>query len=353
MQPENGRTGTTKSGHLRRILLIGGVLFIVVVAGVLYQRSERHVSTDDAFVQAARVDISTNIAGRVTAINIKDNQYVRRGEVLFRLDDRDLQITVRQARAELAEAMTQVRALRAVYRQHQADVVAAQEEEAFRRQELARQVRLTQHGISSREQLDTAQHDWLVARQRLAAMRQQRQHSLAELDDRPDEDMAAYPAVQQAQAALDKALLDLSYATVRAPMDGIVSRVTRLQAGDYIKAATPLFALFSTQDVWVEANFKETALTHMRPGLVAEVRIDTWPDYVFHGHIASLAAGTGASFSLLPPENATGNWVKVVQRLPVRIRLDDRPANRVLATGLSAEVTVDIPSQTKAGDAKN
>lgn len=343
MRPEKeGQAVVAVSANVRRVLLVGGVLLIVAVAFVLYQNSKRYVTTDDAFVQAARVDVSATISGRVTEIEVHDNQLVRRGDILFRLDDRDLQIAVRRARAKLDEAILQVDALRALYRQHQADARAAQEDVQFRQQEFERQTRLAAHGISSREQLDAARHDWLAAQQKLAAMLQQRQHTLAELDQHLDAAVVTYPAVQQAQAALDKAMLDVSYATVRAPIDGIVSRVPQLQAGDYIKGATPLFALFSTHDVWVEANFKETALAHMRPGMLAEIDIDAWPDRVFHGHVESLAAGTGASFSLLPPENATGNWVKVVQRLPVRIHLDELPANHILATGLSAEVKVNI-----------
>jgi membrane fusion protein, multidrug efflux system len=162
------------------------------------------------------------------------------------------------------------------------------------------------------------------------------------LGGNPELPIDQHPVVQEAQAALDRANLDLSYTVIRAPDDGIAAKVEQLQVGDYITAAAPVFTLISSRDVWIEANFKEDELTYMRPGQSAEVRIDAYPGRRFKAVVSSLSPGTGAQFSLLPPENATGNWVKVVQRVPVRLQMDDAALEGVmLHAGLSVDVTVD------------
>ena len=179
------------------------------------------------------------------------------------------------------------------------------------------------------------------ARAQLASKQQDMANALASIGGDPDLPIDQHPMVQHAQAALDRAELNLSYTVVRAPENGIVTKVDQLQVGDYVKAGTPLFSLMSTDRVWVEANFKETELTHMRPGQDATVEVDTYPDATFPAKIESLSPGTGLTFSLLPAENATGNWVKVVQRLPVRLSLERRDPNAPLHAGLSATVEVD------------
>jgi len=201
---------------------------------------------------------------------------------------------------------------------------------------------MQQRGFS-RAQAEQVQHAVQLAQSQLDSAQQQAGSVLAMLGGNPDLPLEAHPLVLQAQAALDRANLDLSYTAIRAPDDGVVARVEQLQVGDYIKAATPVFGLVSSRDVWVEANFKEDDLTYMRAGQSAEVSIDSYPGRRFKARVASLSPGTGAQFSLLPPENATGNWVKVVQRVPVRLQLDagEFDDSTPLHAGLSAEVTVD------------
>jgi membrane fusion protein (multidrug efflux system) len=236
--------------------------------------------------------------------------------------------------------MIKVPSLQAVYRQRLADQAAAKNTLDYDQREFARQTQLQEQGISSRAQLDQAKNNFQSAQQQLAAAQQQTASALADLGGDANAQPASLPLVRQAQAELDHALLQLSYTIVHAPMDGIVAKVDQIQVGDHVNAATPLFALMSSSDMWVEANFKETDLTYMRPGQKATFSVDAYPGRTFTGHVLSTSPGTGSSFSLLPPENSSGNWVKVVQRLPVRLSIDSNDGVP-LAAGMSVEATVD------------
>jgi membrane fusion protein (multidrug efflux system) len=314
---------------LRWLLMGGGIALAIVGALWYYLATGRYVSTDDSSVQAAQTTISANVPGRVIELDVHDNQLVRQGEVLFRIDDRAFRIAVEEAQAKLASARMEIGAAKATYRHQLSEAAAARDTLAYQHQEFERQQRLLASGISSRAQFEQVQ-------QTAASV-------LAMLGGNPDVPLDEHPVVMQAQAALDRANLDLSYTVIRAPDDGVVAKVEQLQVGDYINAATPVFGLVSSRDVWVEANFKEDDLTYMRAGQSAEIRIDAYPGRHFKAQVASLSPGTGAQFSLLPPENATGNWVKVVQRVPVRLQLASGELTDAtpLHAGLSAEVTVD------------
>ena len=327
--------------RLRLPLMLAGPVLVLLAAGYWYLTSGRYVSTDNAYVQAARVAISTDIAGRVVAIDVKDNQTVRTGQVLFRLDQRPFRIAAEEARAQLAATRLQIEAMKATYRQKLADAKATEATVAYQQRELERQKRLLASGTASQQQYEQATQAYDTGRQQLVAKQNDILNTLANLGGDPDMPVDQHPMVQRMQAALDRAELDLSYTTIRAPENGIVTKVEQLQVGSYVTASTPLFSLMSTDRVWVEANFKETELTHMRPGQQATVEIDTYPDIVFPAKVESLSPGTGLTFSLLPAENATGNWVKVVQRLPVRLTLDQFTPDAPLHAGLSATVEVD------------
>ena len=345
LRPEAREPAPVRSRRERlRLPLMWGVPLLLAAGGsYLYLTGGRYQSTDDAYLRAAEVAISANVSGRVSDVDVYDNQQVRRGQILFRLDDRPFRIAVESARARLQGARLQVESLKADYRQRVADLRSAQSALDYAEREYRRESRLLASGIASQSQVDRALLARSEAQQSVAAAKQQITAALAKLGGQPDIAVDAHPLVEQAKAALDRASLDLSYATVEAPSDGTVTGVEHLQAGSYLPAATPAFVLVSNRDVWVEADFKENQLAQMRPGDSATVKIDAYPGRTFQAAVASITPGTGSQFSVLPPENATGNWVKVVQRLDVRLRLEGSlPAVR---SGLSATVTVDTRSR--------
>jgi membrane fusion protein (multidrug efflux system) len=327
--------------RVRLPLMITGPVVVLLVAGYWYLTGGRYVSTDNAYIQAARVAISTDISGRVVEIDVHDNAHVKRGQVLFRLDPRPFRIAVEEAKAQLATMRYQIHALKATFHQKRADARAAQATADYQEREFERQKRLLTSGTASQQQFDQARQAYENGRQLVASKEQDVAVALANIGGDPDLPLEQHPMVQHAQAALDRAELNLSYTEIDAPENGIVTKVEQLQVGNYVNAGTPLFSLMSTDRVWVEANFKETELTNMRPGQLATVDVDTYPESVFHATVESLSPGTGLTFSLLPAENATGNWVKVVQRLPVRLGLDRFDAKAPLRAGLSATVEVD------------
>jgi len=317
------------------------VLLAVVVVVLTGGKSE---TTDNAYVQAARTPVSASVSGRVIEVDVADNQHVRKGQVLFRLDPADRAVAVAQAEAALATARFDAERAQAIYGQRRSDLAAAQDTAAYAEREAARQQALAAAGVSTRAQADEAVHAATLARRQITAANQQRASALADIGGRADLPIDQQPKVLQAKADLDRARLDLGYTTVVAPADGVATKVNQLQPGARVTASQPLFWLISGRP-WIEANFKESQLAHMRVGQPATVRIDAY-DRKLKGRVASFSPGTGSSFALLPPENATGNWVKVVQRLPVQIVLDD--AAQSLSSGLSAVVTVDIRARGAA-----
>jgi len=342
---EPAQPARTRRDRLRLPLMWGVPLLMAAGGLYVYLTGGRYQSTEDAYLRAAEVAISGNVSGRVSEVDVHDNQQVHRGQILFRLDDRPFRIAVEAAQARLRGERLQVESLKADYQQRIADLRSAQSALDYAERDYRRESRLLASGIASQSQVDKALLGRSEAQQSVAAAKQQITAALAKLGGQPDIAVDAHPLVQQAQAALDRALLDLSYTTISAPSDGIVTGVEHLQAGSYLAAATPAFVLVSSHDVWVEADFKEDQLAHMRPGESATVKIDAYPGQTLQAVVASITPGTGSQFSVLPPENATGNWVKVVQRLDVRLRLEGKlPPVR---SGLSATVTVDTRSRAE------
>ena len=332
--------GVSRESWLRRwrwpLMLLGPVL-ILGIAAYFFLTSGRFEETDNAYVQAARAPISTSIAGRVIEVDVKENQTVKAGQVLFRLDPADVEANLHEAEASLAAARQQVGSLSVGVERQRVGVGAATRTVDFTAREAARQRALVDAGVSSRQQLDEAVHAADLARQQLAAARQDLAQAQANLGGGG----ASNAAVQQALAQVGKVRLELQHTVVVAPQDGVVTRVEQLQVGAYVNPAQTLFWLISGEP-WVEANFKENQLAKMRVGQPASIRIDAYKGQTFAGRVASFSPGTGSSFSALPAQNATGNWVKVVQRLPVRIAFDKPPPDMASRAGLSATVEVDV-----------
>jgi membrane fusion protein (multidrug efflux system) len=332
--------GRSRRERLRLPLLIAAPVIAVLVAAFVYLHGGRYESTDNAYFQSGLGAVTANVSGPVVAIAVRDNQVVHRGDILFRIDPAPFQAAVDEAAAALADARTQVSALQANYAQGQAELKAAQDQRAYADREAARQRELLAEGISSQAQYDQARLAAQTAGQGIETARQKNASVAATLSGRVDGPADAQPAVKKAAAALERARLDLGYTVVRAAQDGIVTKVDQLQPGDYVTASKPVFTLAGTR-IWIEANFKESQLDHMRVGQRATIKVDAFPDLRLSGRLRTFSPGTGNSFALLPPENATGNWVKVVQRLPVEFDLDAIPRGVPLHAGLSVEVTVD------------
>lgn len=322
------------------VLILAGAAYFIITGG----RSE---STDDAYIQAATAPISAAIAGRVTEVDVAENQSIKAGQVLFKLDPVDELAALHRAEAALAAARLQVVGLHANLDEQTLQLGSALKTAAYAAKEADRQDALVGAGVSSRQQAATARHAAVLAADEVAVARQKAAAALANLGGARN-DPAAYPSVLTAKAALEAARIDLNHTVIVAPADGIVTRVDQLQKGAYVNAAQTVFYLLSGQP-WVEANFKENQLAKMRVHQPAEISIDALGGKTMKGYVASFSPGSGSSFSPLPAQNATGNWVKVVQRLPVRIAFDKAPPEVVSRAGLSASVTVNVESPRHSG----
>ena len=331
---------------LRPCLMVGLPALFAAAGYGYYVSGEPFVTTDNAYARVAKASVNARISGQVVEIAVADNQKVSKGQVLFRLDPKPLQIAIDRAQAQLSVARLRIDGLKASYRQQQAELQSAKESADFDQKEFARKKALVATEFVSRALYERAETDLKIARQRIASIEQQIASTVVALNGNPNIEADSHPAVREARAQLDEAQLYLSYATVHAPADGIVAKVDDLQVGNYLNNGAPAFALISDHEIWVEANFRETQVTHMRPGQEATISIDTYPGRVFKAHVTSMSPGAGSDFALLPPENATGNWVKVVQRVPVRLELDDVDPALPLFSGTSATVRVDTGHST-------
>ena len=330
--------------RLRAPLLLAAPIVAIVLGLFFYLGGGRYQETDNGYIQSGLVPVSASVSGPVVSIAVGNNQRVRVGDILFRIDPAPYQAAVDEAAAELANARAQVSALRANYREGEASLQAGRDKLAYADREAARQKSLLAEGISSQNQYDQAVLAAQTARQQIQTSVQQNAGVAATLTGNVAAPTERQPGVQRARAALERARLNLGYTVVRAAQDGIVTKVNQLQIGSYVSASKPVFTLAGTR-LWVEGNFKEDQLNHMRIGQRATFRVDAFPDLKLTGRLASFSPGTGNSFSLLPAENATGNWVKVVQRLPIEFSIDALPKDVPLHAGLSVEVEVDTGYQ--------
>jgi membrane fusion protein (multidrug efflux system) len=340
-EPTAARPRRTLKARLRRPLMIAFPIILATAGAAEYLVEEPYVSTDDAFVRAAKDSINARVSGQVVEIAVEDNQRVRKGQLLFRIDPEPYQIAIDLAEADLGNARLQIEALKTKYHQQLAELQSARDSATFNEHEYDRKKALVASDFTSRAVYERAETDLKVARQTIASIEQQIANTVVALNGDPDIEVGRHPTVRAATARLRRAQLDLSYAEVLAPDDGVVTKVDDLQVGDYVNSGAAVFSLLSSRHIWIEANFRETGLTHMRPGQAATIDVDAYPDRAFKAHVVSMSPGTGSDFAVLPPENATGNWVKVIQRLPVRLELDETEANQPLFSGISVTVKID------------
>ena len=327
----------------RAVLLLGVPLVVAALALYFYARGGRHLETDNAYVKAHIVAVSAEVTGRVEEVAVRDNQAVTRGQLLFRIDSAPFETALARARAQISNARTEVETLRADLRVARAEAVEAQERIRFLGLQLERQQRLKEKGMVREEAFDEARHNLEAARARLTALQERAARSLASLGGDANLPAERHARVMEAQATLDTAALELARTRVTAPTAGTVSNL-KLQPGMNVARGVAIFSLIQSGEPWIEANFKETQLGGMRVGQVARVVADAYPGVEWRARVSAIAPATGAEFALLPPQNATGNWIKVVQRVPVLFSIEpagnaaDRPA---LRAGMTVSVSID------------
>ncbi len=339
-QIDAGTTTKTKSRRFGRLALMASVpLLLVAGAAAYYIANDHYVSTDNAYVQQDKVSISAEVGGRIIDVAVHENDVVKEGDLLFRIDPEPYRIAIEQADAAIAAAQVRVSALQTEFQTTGVDIDSAREDVAFYEKEYQRQSSLMQAGFTTRARLQAAEHALSDARSRVAAAQAgatKARAALATGSAAP----GINPAIKAGQAQRDQAILNLSRTEVRAPVSGIVSQADRLQPGQMMVQGLPGVTIVASNKSWIEANFKETDLAHMRVGQPAEITFDAYPDLKVRGKVSSIGAGTGSEFSVLPAQNANGNWVKVTQRVPVRISITDKP-KRAMIAGLSAHVRID------------
>jgi membrane fusion protein (multidrug efflux system) len=323
----------------RLILLVAVPAIALIGAGAVYLSGGRYVETDNAYVKADKVPVSAEVPGMVTEVLVEDNQRVTAGQALFRLDAAPFQVAVAKAEAQLAQVRTNLAALKASYREKQAEIALARTKYEFAMKDQTRQAELVAKNFVSASKFDDAKQGAELARQQIAALEQDLKRIAESLGGGVDFPIEHHPSYREALAALEQAKLNLSRVEVRASLAGTVSKPPK--RGQYLGAGATAMALVVSGNHWIEANFTETDLTYVHPGQPVTVHVDTYPDRIWHGVVESLSPATGAEFSLIPAQNATGNWVKIAQRVPVRVKLDDAPGMPELRAGLSALAEID------------
>ncbi len=328
---------------LRPVLMVSVPLALLAAGGAYYLANDHYVSTDNAYVQQDKVSVAAEVSGKIVEVLVRENQPVKAGQILFRIDPAPYRIAAAQADATIAQAQVRVTTLEADFQSRGVGIDKAREAVAFYTKEYQRQSALMQTGFTTKARLQEAEHALSEARSQLAAAEAEVQKARAALATGAAAP-GVNPQVLAGQVQKQKALLDLSRTVVRAPVDGVVSQAERLQVGQTMVSGLPALTIVARSGTWVEANFKETDLNHMKVGQSAVLSFDAYPSLKLKGHVASIGAGTGSEFSVLPAQNANGNWVKVTQRVPVRIALDGQPA-RPLIAGLSTHVRIDTASK--------
>src|SRR3984893_16644000 len=326
---------------LRRRLMFALLPLVLIVGGYFYVTGGAVMSTDNAYVQADMVGLSTDVSGIVTAVLVHDNQKVAKGDILFKLDDLRFRLALDRAEAQIGNTRNDLVALQASYRNMQTQVEQAEKDVDFNMVNFQRQEQLIANNFTPKATFDTARNTLQGSQQKLASLQQQLAGLAANLNGDPDASIENHPKYKDAVAARDEAQRQLAHTVVRAPFAGIVTNVPSLQPGQYLAAAATGFNIVSTDRVWVQASPKETELTYVKPGQKAVVEVDSYPGQEWTGTVDSISPASASSFSLLPAENTSGNWVKVVQRIPMRVSVTNAPGKPQLRVGMSDVLSVD------------
>lgn len=325
---------------LRAVLLVVAPLAAAAVGVYLYAESGRYVTTENAYIKSNVVAISSDVSGRVEWVGVDDHALVRKGQILFRLDQQPFRIALDRSEAQLDLVRTQVENLRTDYHEAVARVAAEEERVKFLARQLSRQKTLKERKLGSEQAYDVAAHDLSLAERQVRVLRQRVQRALQSLGGDPGMEVEAHARYLRARAERDRAAIAFADTSIESPIDGITSNM-KLQAGEYVEEGEAVFTIIEHGRIWVEANLKETQLTHVLEGQSASVTVDAYPGVEWSATVDAIAPATGAEFSVLPPQNATGNWVKVVQRIPVLLDVEQPPGGDPLRAGMTVAVSID------------
>jgi membrane fusion protein, multidrug efflux system len=327
---------------LLRPLMFALLPLALIIGAYWYITGGQVVSMDDAYVEADKVGVSTDVPGIVKEVAVTENQHVQAGQILYRLDDLQLRLALARAEAQIGTVRDALNALKANYRDMQSQIEQARNDVGYFDTEFHRQQDLLAAHVASQSTFDTARRSLQNAQQKLVSLTQQLGAIAANLDDDPTGAVENKPRYLDAVAQRDEAARQLAHTFVKAPFAGIVTNVPSIAPGKYLQASVTAFYLVAVDHVWVVANPKETELTYVRTGQPASVTVDTYPDTQWSGSVESVSPAAAQEFSLLPAQNTSGNWVKVVQRIPVRVRIDTNDKSLPpLRPGMSVEVDVD------------
>jgi membrane fusion protein (multidrug efflux system) len=336
----SSQTDESRKKIRRRRLMFALLPVVLIVGGYFYVTGGTVMSTDNAYVQADMVGVSTDVSGIVKEVIVHDNQTVAKGDVLFKLDPLPFQLALDRAEAQIRNTKNDLIALQASYRNMQTQVAQAKTDVDFNAVNFNRQQQLLANHFTPQATFDASRNTLQASQQKLASLSQQLAGIAANLNGDPDASVENHPRYKDAVAARDEAARQLAHTVVKAPFAGIVTNVPSLQPGQYLAAAATAFNIVSTDHVWVQASPKETELTYVRPGQTATITVDTYPGQEWSGTVDSISPASASSFSLLPAENTSGNWVKVVQRIPMRVRVENAPAKPPLRVGMSVVLDV-------------
>ena len=329
----------------RRIFLIALPVIVVLASVFVYMKGGRYVETDNAYIQSDITAINAEVSGAIQSIAVRENEKVAKGQLLFRIDATPFKVAEAKAQAQLQQVRLNILEQKAAYEEKKAEITLAENQFAFNQREEKRQANLLKQKFISDTQFDQAKQAAEVSELNVVALKKDLFRLKEALGGDPSAALETHPSYQAAQAALDQARIDLGHVDVTAPASGVVAKVPN--SGEYISAGATSMVLVSDEKQWIEANFTEKDLTYVQPGQEVEIDVDAYPGVTLHGKVESISPATGSEFSVIPAENATGNWVKIAQRLSVKILVDTDQNTPILRTGFSSNVTIDTEHQRR------